>query len=146
MDAHVVQLQPGWDAEIMAIDLSPDCRDDNHGKCPGYGWDMDADQADVCPCTCHPDTPKCGQPHEAPGLAHLGACLAGENHSGPHVFNGPIDGTVITVTLGDGWTRERTEDRPERLLEPGLNAALEDLGRALGKARGPHEPPEAVAP
>lgn len=37
----------------MAVQLSPDCRDDNHGKCPGYGWDLEADRADVCPCTCH---------------------------------------------------------------------------------------------
>jgi hypothetical protein len=69
----------------------------------------------------------------------------GTNHDGPHLFDGPIEGTVISVTLGDGWTRTREEDRPEHRLEPGLNEALEGLAQALAKPRGPEEPPEAVA-
>jgi hypothetical protein len=75
---------------------------------------------------------QCGQPHEAPGLAYLGLCVADDGHDGPHEFTGPIEGTVISVTLGDGWTRTRTDDRPEHLLEPGLKDVLEGLGRALG--------------
>jgi hypothetical protein len=92
------------------------------------------DPATYCPCQCH-DGVQCGQQHEAPGLAYLGACLMGPNHDGPHLFNGPIEGTVISVTLGDGWTRTREEDRPEHRLEPGLGEVLEGLSRALGKPK-----------
>lgn len=116
----------------MAVQLSPDCRDDNHGKCPGYGWDLEFDAVDVCPCTCHPDTPKCGLPHEAPGLAYLGQCIMGANHDGPHHFTGPIEGTVISVTLGDGWKRTRTRDA-------GVDMVLEDLAKTM--APRPTEPP-----
>jgi hypothetical protein len=109
----------------VAVDVSPDCRDDNHGKCPGYGWDLETDQADVCPCTCHPDTLKCGQHHEAPGLAYLGECLAGANHNGPHIFKGPIEGSVVSVTIS----------APDN--DPGVDLILEDLGQAMGKASEP---------
>jgi hypothetical protein len=112
----------------MAVDVSPDCRDDNHGKCQGYGWDLEFDAMDTCPCTCHPDTPKCGQLHELPGLAYLGKCLAGANHAGPHQFNGPLDGTVISVTVS----------APEG--DPGAAKVLEDLGRAMGKAKAGEDP------
>lgn len=113
----------------MAVQLSPDCRDDNHGKCPGYGWDLDADQADVCPCTCHPDTPKCGLPHEATGLAYLGPCLMGANHDGPHHFTGPIEGTLISVTIDD---RADPDD-------PGVAMVLDKLAQSMA-SRDPFRP------
>jgi hypothetical protein len=109
----------------MAVQLSPDCRDDNHGKCPGYGWDLDADRADVCPCTCHPETVKCGLPHEATGLAYLGPCLMGANHDGPHQFTGPIAGSLISVTI----------DGPED--DAGVDSILEDIRRALAPGTEP---------
>jgi len=112
----------------MAVLPSPDCRDDNHNKCPNVGWDEVADDATGCPCHCHPG-PRCGQPHEAPALAYLGQCIMGPDHDGPHHFDGPIDGTVISVTLGDGWERISAED-----LVNGADV-LEDLGRAIGRPK-----------
>jgi hypothetical protein len=32
--------------------LSPDCRDENHQKCPGEAWDVEADQPAPCQCEC----------------------------------------------------------------------------------------------
>lgn len=32
---------------------SPDCRDGNHGKCPGEAWDMERDEETPCECPCH---------------------------------------------------------------------------------------------
>lgn len=113
---------------LVAHRLSAVCLDDEHGECKAEGWRAGMDPDAYCPCHCH-DGVRCGQPHEAPGLAYLGPCVMGPNHEGPHEFDGPIDGTVISVTLGDGWTR--TEDRPEHLLEPGLNDVLKDVARAL---------------
>lgn len=41
--------------------VNPECRDGKHGNCDGHGWDMDADTAVRCPCTCH-RCPACGHP------------------------------------------------------------------------------------
>jgi hypothetical protein len=70
---------------------------------------------------------RCGQPHEAAGLDYLGPCVADQDHDGPHEFVGPIEGTVISVTLGDGWKRTRTRDADELLdaLGPALRATDE---------------------
>jgi hypothetical protein len=107
----------------MAILLNPECRDDNHAKCPNAGLDDDAGTMTYCPCHCHEENPRCGKPHEATGLSYLGPCLMGPDHDGPHHFVGPIAGTVISVTISG----------PED--DPGAVKVLEDLGRAMGKAR-----------
>lgn len=33
---------------------SPDCRDSNHHKCNGVGWNETRGGFGDCPCTCHP--------------------------------------------------------------------------------------------
>lgn len=88
----------------MAILLNPECRDDNHAKCPNQGLDEyeDCGEMTYCPCFCHEGNAKCGHPHEVSGLAYLGACLMGKDHEGPHRFKGPIAGTVISITVGKG--------------------------------------------
>ena len=35
---------------------SPDCRDNQHHKCSGTGWNETQAQFDTCPCQCHPTT------------------------------------------------------------------------------------------
>ena len=116
----------------MAVLLNPDCRDDNHVKCPNVGLDDDTGEPVDCPCHCHPRTALCGQRHESGKLDHLGPCVMGPDHEGPHHFDGPIEGTVISVTIGDGWDRARTKDA-------GVDSILEDIGRAL--AHRPHDEP-----
>lgn len=37
----------------MSAIVSPDCRDQNHQKCPGDAWDEAHDHATECQCTCH---------------------------------------------------------------------------------------------
>jgi len=73
----------------------------------------------------------CGQPHEAEGLAYLGPCVADEDHDGPHQFTGPIEGTVISVTIGDSgaWDRTRTRDA-------GADRILADVAKALAPRPG----------
>lgn len=73
--------------------LNPDCRDGKHGICDGHGWDLDADTAVRCPCTCH-DTLKRIQ-EDAPTHrhhlvldVHLGwQCQCG--HTEPLDYRGP---------------------------------------------------------
>ncbi len=31
---------------------SPDCRDENHGKCDGVAWDLELDIPSACECDC----------------------------------------------------------------------------------------------
>lgn len=38
---------------MSGVMLSPDCRDAKHTACNGTGWDIAADQFDLCPCPCH---------------------------------------------------------------------------------------------
>ena len=116
----------------MALLLNPDCRDENHVKCPNAGLDDETGQGTYCPCFCHPENPPCGKPHEATGLAYLGPCLMGAGHEGPHQFTGPIAGTVISVTI------EAPED------DAGVDSILEDLGRAMGKASRPGYYPQGM--
>lgn len=33
--------------------ISPDCRDQNHQKCPGDAWDEAHDHGTECECSCH---------------------------------------------------------------------------------------------
>lgn len=33
--------------------LNPECRDGNHHKCDGLGWEEDHDMYAACPCDCH---------------------------------------------------------------------------------------------
>jgi hypothetical protein len=66
------------------------CVEDDHDLCP----------AGDCPCFCEPlNGPRCGRHHAEAGLDYLGTCLMGENHEGPCVFDGPISGSVISVTV-----------------------------------------------
>lgn len=37
----------------MSAIVSPDCRDQNHQKCPGDAWDESHDHATECQCACH---------------------------------------------------------------------------------------------
>lgn len=96
----------------MAILLNPDCRDEKHASCSTSGWDEETDQADYCPCHCHLAPPRCGAAHEAPGLAYLGACVMGARHAGLCQFIGPLEGTIVSVAIGetDAWDRTRTRD------------------------------------
>lgn len=36
----------------MLSNVSPDCRDGNHGKCFGTAWDLSIDEATACDCEC----------------------------------------------------------------------------------------------
>lgn len=129
----------------MAILLNPECRDDEHAKCPNVGLEDETGKSTYCPCHCHEGNTKCGNAHEAPGLAYLGPCVMGALHDGPHHFNGPIPGTVISVTVSEGpaVTPAQAEG------EPAVGLVLEGLRRALQPHTFPDNrpaPPRADGP
>jgi hypothetical protein len=118
--------------------LNPECRDDEHGKCPNVGLEDETGRSTYCPCFCHVQegqNVRCGNAHELAGLAYLGPCVMGAFHDGPHQFTGP-DGSVVSVTVS----------APDN--DPGVDLILEDLASAMHPHRFPDSraaPPRADA-
>ena len=61
----------------MSSIVSPDCRDQNHQKCPGDAWDEAHDHGTECQCGCHAEAAP-EMPRTAMQARHLSGASIGK--------------------------------------------------------------------
>lgn len=121
----------------MSSVVSPDCRDQNHQKCPGDAWDEAHDHGTECQCACHgqqPDDPRLEAAARAiqdEGLAlHPTACerFARSALSAADAVD-PLRKPGHRVQISQfSWTLQHPSECRPNLLACPVNAALQRQG------------------